>query len=74
MASLANDSYVTSYVCPQCKALGFARPDGGFVGAIRYRLPLPLHLECAKCGGMFHLIVGNSNGSNERSDARVRQS
>lgn len=50
MASLANDSYVTSYVCPQCKAFEFARPDGGFVGAIRYRLPLPLHLECAKCG------------------------
>ncbi len=50
MASLANDSYVTRYVRPQCKTFGFARPDGGFVGAIGYRLPLPLRLECAKCG------------------------
>lgn len=50
MASIANDSYVTSYVCPKCKTFGFLRPDGGFVGAIKYRLPLPLHLRCAGCG------------------------
>jgi hypothetical protein len=50
MASIADDSYVTSYVCPKCKTFALVRPDGGLVGAIGYRLPLPLHPRCANCG------------------------
>ena len=49
MASVAEDSYVISYVCPKCKTFGFRRPDGG-IGIVSYRLPLPSHVRCTNCG------------------------